>query len=98
MGLGVLLCFAAFQASHLQRPPVVEVQRGYRGTGMVTIFNPRVLASLVDNNALPDTVPYAGDEGVKAGTAYTNVRVLGDVSVGELTRLMVSMTRSVAPN
>ena len=98
MGVGVLLCFAAYQASHLQRPPVVEVQRGYRGTGLVTIFNPRTLASLTESNTLPDTVPYAGDEGMKAGTAYTNVRVLGDVSVGELTRLMISMTRSVAPN
>ena len=74
-----------------------EVQRGYRGTGLVQMYNPRLLANLVVDNQLPETVPYAGDEGQKAGAVYKNVKVLGDVSVGEFTRLMVSMARSVAP-
>ncbi len=35
--------------------------------------------------------------GPKAGAVYKNVQVLGDLSVGQFTRLMVSITNWVAP-
>lgn len=93
----VLLAFAIFQASHLDRPSTAEVQHGYRGTGMVYLYNTRLTEAKLADNEVPEYVPYAGDEGPKAGTVYKNLQVLGDVSVGELTRLMISMTKSVAP-
>ena len=45
----------------------------------------------------PPRCPYLGDAGPKAGTIYKNVKVLNDVSVGEFTRLMASITTWVAP-
>lgn len=84
----------AFRSNH---PPVETVQRGYRGTGMIQVYNPRAVAGLVDANRVPWSVPYAGDEGPKAGAVYENVKVLGDVSAGEFTRLMVNMAAWVTP-
>jgi photosynthetic reaction center cytochrome c subunit len=74
-----------------------SVQRGYRGTGMEEIYNPRILSEQIAANKVPGSLPYLGDAGPKAGAAYKNVKVLNDVSVGEFTRLMVSMTNWVAP-
>jgi photosynthetic reaction center cytochrome c subunit len=42
--------------------------------------------------------PEASGEGPKAGEAYKNVKVLGDLSVAQFNRLMVSMTAWVSPN
>ena len=42
--------------------------------------------------------PEASGEGPKAGEAYKNVKVLGDLSVEQFNRLMVSMTAWVSPN
>jgi len=83
-----------FQA---ERPPMDSIQRGYRGTGMDEIYNPRLLAKQVAANQIPATLPFLGDAGPKAGTIYKNVKVLNDVSVGEFTRLMASVTTWVAP-
>jgi photosynthetic reaction center cytochrome c subunit len=80
-----------------ERPPVGSVQRGFRGTGLVYLYNPRSMKTLEEANAIPVSVPYAGDEGPKAGSVYQNLRVLGDVGTGEFTRLMVNMTNWVAP-
>ena len=46
---------------------------------------------------MPHSVPYGGEVGEKAGDVYENVKVLGDVSTGEFTRLMVNITEWVAP-
>jgi hypothetical protein len=92
-----ILAFARYTVFRSERPPVETVQRGHRGTGMVQVYNPRTVAGLVEANQVPGSVPYAGDEGAKAGAVYENVRVLGDVSAGEFTRLMVNMTEWVAP-
>ncbi|WP_336487002.1 photosynthetic reaction center cytochrome PufC [Methylobacterium nigriterrae] len=77
-------------------PNTRSEQHGYRGTGMVLLQEPEARAAALAGNAIPASVPYAGDEGAKAGTVYENVKVLGEVSVGEFTRLMVSMTKWVA--
>lgn len=80
-----------------ERPPMESVQRGYRGTGMVEIYNPRTLAKEYAANEIPASLPSTGPVGPPAGQAYQNVQVLKDLSVGEFTRLMVSITTWVAP-
>ena len=81
----------------MERPPVGGIQHGFRGTGLVYIYDPRSMATLVAANQIPPSVPYAGNEGPQARTVFKNVQVLGDVSSGEFIRLMVSMTKWVAP-
>ncbi len=82
-----------------ERPPVASVQRGYRGTAMVEVYNPRTLAAQAPVNKVPADTPYVADDaaGPKAGQVYQNVKVVGDIGVGEFTRLMVSMTAWVSP-
>ena len=80
-----------------ERPPVESVQRGFRGTGMVENYNPRVMAVLGDANRIPATLPPLPASGPKAGAVYKNVKLLGSLSVGEFTRLMASITTWVAP-
>lgn len=80
-----------------ERPPVNTVQHGYRGLGMVEVYNPRILAAQAANNAVPEAPPAASPDGPKAGEVYKNLKVLGDLSVGELARNMVAITSWVAP-
>jgi photosynthetic reaction center cytochrome c subunit len=88
---GVLLLAAC------ERPPVETVQRGYRGTGMNQVYNPRTVAEQATLNAVPPAPPQAPTDGPAASTVFKNVKVLGDLSVGEFTRLMVTMTEWVSP-
>ncbi|OYU27515.1 MAG: photosynthetic reaction center cytochrome c subunit [Burkholderiales bacterium PBB2] len=90
LGLLVLL-------SGCERPPVETVQRGYRGTGMEQVYNPRLLAEQAANNQAPEPLEAASPDGPKAGQIYQNVKVLGHLSVGEFSRTMVAMTNWVAP-
>lgn len=94
---GAVVSVAAVVLSQTERPPMESIQRGYRGTGMVEIYNPRFLAQEVAANQVPATLPPLGNAGPKAGTTYKNVKVLNDVSVGEFARLMASITTWVAP-
>jgi len=79
-------------------PPTAEsTQNGFRGTGMLQLEQPKVREAKVAANqapaaspALPSTPPYAKD-------VYQNVQVLGDLGVGQFTRLMAAMTQWVAP-
>ncbi|MGY0195752.1 photosynthetic reaction center cytochrome PufC [Leptothrix sp. BB-4] len=80
-----------------ERPPVNTVQRGYRGTGMEQVYNPRTLAQQASLNAAPDAIPPASSDGPKARDVFQNVKVLGDVSVAQFTRTMAAMTAWVAP-
>ena len=82
-----------------ERPPVNAVQRGYRGTAMVEVYNPRTLATQASLNKVPESsapIPVVPG-GPKAAQVYQNVKVLGDLDVGNFTRLMVDMTSWVAP-
>lgn len=90
LGVGLLL-------SACERPPIDTVQRGFRGTAMVEVYNPRILEGEQAKNVVPAATPAAPREGQKASEVYQNVKVLGDVSVAEFTRLMVAMTSWVAP-
>jgi photosynthetic reaction center cytochrome c subunit len=96
----VCLCAATITGMLLagcERPPVDAVQRGYRGTGMDQVYNPRLVAAQAPANALPADPPMVPAGGPAASTVFKNVKVVGDLGVGEFTRLMVSMTAWVAP-
>ncbi len=82
---------------HFELPPVQTVQRGYRGTAMVENYHPADVRAFVAANAVPVSLPALPAAGAKAGDAYKNVQVLGSLSVGQFTRLMVSITQWVAP-
>ena len=97
-GFGLLAGAVALLAGCWERPPVQPVQHGYRGTGMVQVYNPRTVASQADLNKVPVALPAAPAEGPKAKDLYKNVQVLGDLSVAQFTRLMASMTQWVSPN
>ena len=80
-----------------ERPPVQTVQRGYRGTGMEQVYNPRTLAEQAPANEAPAPIEAASPDGPKAAQVYQNVKVLGHLSVGEFNRTMAAMTSWVAP-
>ena len=91
------LLASAFLLAGCERPPIDSVQHGYRGTGMVQVYNPRILDKQAANNEVPMALPEAGNEGPRASQLYKNVKVLGDLSGGQFTRLMVSMSNWIAP-
>jgi photosynthetic reaction center cytochrome c subunit len=95
--LAAVVVVAGIVLGTTERPPMESVQRGYRGTGMDEIYNPRFVAKLREENVVPAYLPRLPDAGGKAGTIYKNVQVLKDVSVGNFTRLMASITNWVAP-
>jgi len=98
----VSLAVAALAATVLltgcERPPVDSVQHGFRGTGMVQVYNPRTLIPETYKNVVPDAIPAAPADGPRAKEVYKNVQVLGDLSIGEFNRLMVAISQWVAPN
>lgn len=94
---GLALLAAVLFLAGCERPPVSTVQRGYRGTGMEELYNPRTMAAMAPANALPADTPMVPPGGPTAAATFKNVKVVGDLSVGEFTRLMVSMTSWVAP-
>jgi photosynthetic reaction center cytochrome c subunit len=95
----VLAVAAASLLTGCERPPVDVVQRGFRGTGMQQVYNPRDVATVAASgiHVAPASAPAAGADGPKAKDIYKNVQVLGDLSVGEFTRHMVSITQWVSP-
>ena len=82
-----------------EKPPIAVSQTGFRGTAMEQIYNPRILATQASLNQAPDVaaaiVEVPGTP--KAGAIYQNVKVLGDLSVGEFARTMSAITEWVAP-
>ena len=85
--------------SGCERPWGMEsVQRGYRGTGMLQVYNSRIVEEKQANNTAPVPLPSAPKEGPKASAVFKNVQVVGDLSVSQFTRLMASMSTWVAPD
>ena len=70
--LCLLLGAAAFLAG-CERPPVDTVQRGYRGTGMELVYNPRALEPQIEANQVPAYAPQAAAE-LTGGTRRYAVR------------------------
>ncbi len=102
LGLGVVGAAAAAllgiaMLGEFETPGQVTVQRGFRGVAMETNYNPIQLAKYVAENKVPASLPQVSSAGPKAGQVYKNVLVLGDLSVGQFTRLMVSITQWVSP-
>lgn len=90
------LLAAALLLSACERPPVETKQIGFRGTGMEQVSNPRLTPASA-SKPIPFALPAAGEGGQPASAVYQNVKVLGNLSVGEFTRTMVAMTQWVAP-
>ena len=76
---------------------VVTVQRGFRGVAMETNYTPDQLKTYLVANKAPAVLPALPATGPKAAAVYKNVQILGDLSVGQFTRLMVSITQWVSP-
>ena len=89
LGIAMLLNF--------ETPGQVSVQRGFRGVAMETNYNPKQLVKYLAENKVPASLPQLPAAGPKASAVYKNVQVLGDLSVGQFTRLMVSITQWVSP-
>jgi photosynthetic reaction center cytochrome c subunit len=88
---------AAALLAGCERPPMDPVQIGYRGTGMEHVVNPRIVAKNAALHVAPVSPPPASADGPKAKEVFQNVKVLGDLSAGQFTGLMVAMTQWVAP-
>jgi len=95
--IGLLAVLAATTLAGCERPPVDAVQRGYRGTGMEVVVNPRTAAEKVAENKAPEPIPAVPAAGPKARDVYQNVQVLGDLTLPEFNRLMASITAWVSP-
>jgi photosynthetic reaction center cytochrome c subunit len=88
---------AALVLTGCEPPPVTTVQRGYRGTAMVEVYHPATVEADIAKNQPPAPSAVASPDGPKAGAVYQNVKVLGDLSVGQFAGLMVDITNWVAP-
>ncbi|MCX7891304.1 MAG: photosynthetic reaction center cytochrome PufC [Burkholderiales bacterium] len=88
---------AALLLAGCERPPMESTQQGFRGTGMVDIQNPRILAARAAANVAPAPTPPAEPGSPPATSVYKNVQVLTDLSVNDFNRLMVAITTWVAP-
>ena len=99
LGVGVvgasLLTFAMITKFEL--PPNTFIQGGFRGVAMGTNYNNADLKVYLADNKVPASLPQLPATGPKASAVYKNVQVLGDLSVGQFTRLMVSITNWVSP-
>ncbi|MGL4575311.1 MAG: photosynthetic reaction center cytochrome PufC [Burkholderiaceae bacterium] len=93
----LLVICAVSLLSACERPPIDSVQSGYRGTGMVQVYNPRILAKEIPKNQPPEVTPPVPEGGPAASSVYKNVPVLGNLGVGEFTRTMVAITAWVSP-
>lgn len=83
-------------AAGCERPPMEATQRGYRGTAMGQVENPRLKAQ-APAQVVPEALPAAPADGPKASEVMQNVKVLGHLSVAEFTRTMQAMTEWIAP-
>ena len=106
LGIGPALAGVAVVAAALisilivttmDRPTPDTIQRGFRGVAMGLVYNPREVREYLAENQIPKSLPQLPAAGPKAGVVYKNVQVLGNLSVGQFTRLMASITTWVAP-
>ncbi len=97
MTLRLILLSAVALLAGCERPPIEVVQHGFRGTAMAEVYNPRTLAVQAPLNQVPQALAPATPGGPAAALIYQNVQVLNDLSVGEFSRVMASITSWVAP-
>jgi photosynthetic reaction center cytochrome c subunit len=94
---GLAVGFGLLLAGCQQNPPEATQQNGYRGVALEQVQSPKRLAALAEVNQAPEVIPPGDRTGPRAAQAYQNVKVLGDLSETEFTRIMVAMTSWVAP-
>jgi photosynthetic reaction center cytochrome c subunit len=80
-----------------QKPFIETIQHGPRGTAMGLVYNDETLVTNAAANKIPGYLPQLPPVGPKASVVYKNVQVLGNLSVGQFTRTMASITQWVAP-
>ncbi|MCU0968113.1 MAG: photosynthetic reaction center cytochrome PufC [Rubrivivax sp.] len=75
------------------------VQRGFRGTGMLNVYDAKALAAAQPIHAIPDPEPVdpPDPEAPSVDEAFKNIQVLRDLTVLEISRLMQAMSTWVAP-
>ncbi|MEN9419518.1 MAG: hypothetical protein RI988_3138 [Pseudomonadota bacterium] len=90
---------AALLLAGCERPPVQTTQQGFRGTAMQSTVNPRIQAAQqAARPEIPADLPAPPDApGPRAKDVYQNVKVLGDLAVGDFVRHMTAITQWVAP-
>lgn len=94
---GALLAVgAAMLVAGCESPPMDTVQRGFRGTGMVQLYNPAIVATQIEANTAPQ-LAVLPPGGARAGATFKNLQVLGDLDVNQFTGLMVALTAWVSP-
>ena len=101
LALGIVAVVGVFLAVPMvlgfQKPFIESVQHGPRGVAMGVVYNDETLVTNAAANKIPGYLPQLPPVGPKASAIYKNVQVLGDLSVGQFTRTMASITQWVAP-
>lgn len=97
--IALLIGSAALLQGCWEAPPMESEQVGFRGVAMWQTTNPDNTDPLVALNQVPVALPATPDTpgAPLAKDVYQNVQVLGDLSIGEFTRTMASITQWVAP-
>lgn len=92
LGIGVLFVFVVTVGVTLNfdHPPVVSIQRGYRGTGAIMHYNPRLIQASLERNRLPDPEPAIDPSGQPSSAVYQNIKVLKNLDSDEFLRLMAA--------
>ena len=96
IGLAAVVVIAIAVTS-FQLPPAKQIQRGYRGLGMVEVYHPATLAKQLASNVAPPADDPQEPSGQPSSAVYQNVQVLKDVDSNEFLRLMNSVTSWVSP-
>lgn len=79
-------------------PPADTEQTGYRGLGMIEVDHRRTMQALIAANQVPEPLPAIPAGTPPASAIYSNLQVLGDLSLGDFNRLMAAITEWVSPN
>jgi photosynthetic reaction center cytochrome c subunit len=99
IGIGLAAVAAiAITVTSFQLPPAKQIQRGYRGVGMVQVFHPATLRKQLAENEVPPAEDKQEPSGQASSAVYANVQVLKDLDSNEFLRLMTAVTAWVAPN
>ncbi len=80
-----------------EAPPMTSQQIGYRGVAMEQNYHPATYKATQAKNVPPPVIPSMGSSGPLAVNTYKNIKVLTDLTVPEMTRVMLAMTAWVAP-
>ena len=97
LGRWLALSVAVVLLSGCELPSPDTVQHGYRGTGMLQVYNTRLLAQTVEANVPPVATPPLPAAGPKASQTYKNVKVLGDGSSQPLSSTTATLKASQRP-